>query len=167
VAFDTLRETAERYAPQDERPLGSFLALMGVYGAAVATGAGLLHRRGVKLPERVDWHDVALVSIATHRLSRLIAKDPVTSPFRAPFARFEGTSGPSELSEEVRGSGARKAVGELVTCPFCVAQWVATGMTFGLLAAPRTTRVVAALFAAVSGADFIHLAYGHLQHSAT
>src|SRR6266568_6180594 len=50
---------------------------------------------------------------------RLITKDPVTSPLRAPFTVFEGQEGQAELKEEVRGHGARKAVGELVTCPFC------------------------------------------------
>ena len=46
--------------------------------------------------------------MATHKLSRIIAKDPVTSPLRAPFTTFEGTSGPAELAEEPSsGQGLR------------------------------------------------------------
>ena len=45
--------------------------------------------------------------------------NPVTSPLRAPFTAYQDTSGPAELQEEVRGSGAQKTVGEHITCPFC------------------------------------------------
>ena len=148
-----------RYAPSDERPLGSFLALMGTYGALVGVGALGLRRSGARLPERVGVGDVALLAVATHKLSRLIAKDPVTSPLRAPFVRFAGTSGEAELNEEVRGTGPQKAIGELVTCPFCVGQWVAVGALFGLIYAPRATRFVAAMFTIVAGSDFLQIAY--------
>jgi hypothetical protein len=80
--------------------------------------------------------DVVRCAAATHKLSRLLTKDPVTSPLRAPFASYEGTSGPAELREEARGEGGRKTVGELVTCPFCASVWVATGFTAGLLFFP-------------------------------
>ncbi len=59
---------------------------------------------------RIQLGDLALLSVATHKISRLLAKDPVTSPLRAPFTRFEGTSGPAELKEDVRGVGARRWV---------------------------------------------------------
>lgn len=74
----------------------------------------------------------------------LLANDPVTSPLRAAFTRFAGTSGEFELSEEVRGSGPRKALGELATCPSCLGQWVATLFAFGLVLAPRPTRLATA-----------------------
>ena len=35
------------------------------------------------------------------------------------------------MEEEVRGKGAQKAVGELITCPFCIDMWVATGLVAG------------------------------------
>ncbi len=129
---------------------------MATYAAFVGAGAIAVRRKG--LPERLSWSDVALASVATHRLSRLISKDSVTSPIRAPFARFQGTGAPSELEEEVRGTGARKAVGELVTCPFCVSQWVATGFVFGLVLAPRATRLAATVLTSVTAADFLQFA---------
>ncbi len=161
---DTLRHTTERvsrevdaYRGDADLPMESFAGLLAVYGAFVAAGAVAVGRRG--LPERPAWSDVALVSVATHRLSRLIAKSPVTSPLRAPFTRFEGTTtGPAELKEKVRGTGARKAIGELVTCPFCISQWLATAFTFGLVLAPRGTRMTAAVLTSVTVADFLHFA---------
>lgn len=148
---------ARRYKDGEDRPLGSFVAIMGAYAGAVGVGAVTVRRRG--LPERIRWDDLVLVAMATHKLSRLIAKDPVTSPLRAPFTHFAGTSGEAELSEEVRGSGPRKAAGELVTCPFCVGQWVATAFTFGLVLAPRATRLAAAVLSSLTAADFLQFAY--------
>lgn len=39
----------------------------------------------------------------------------------------------------------RRAVGQLLTCPYCIGQWVAGGFTLGLVAAPRPT-LLAAMF---------------------
>ena len=57
----------------------------------------------------------------------------------------------------------RRAVGALVTCPFCLAVWVATGLAFSLLYAPRATRFAASVLTVVAGADVLHLAYGALE----
>ena len=155
------------YTQGEERPLGSLLAIMATYGAGVAALSVAVRASGRELPDRVSWSDLALVTVATHKLSRLLAKDPVTSPLRAPFTRFAGTSGEAELAEEVRGPGPRKAVGELVTCPFCLGQWVATGFAFGLVLSPRPTRLAASVFTALTGADFLQLAYAKAESAAT
>ena len=153
------------YRRGEERPLGAFIGLMAAYAVAAAGGGVLVRRRGI--PDGLGFGDLALVSVATHKVSRLLAKDPVTSPLRAPFTRFAGTSGEAELAEEVRGTGARKAVGELVTCPFCLGQWVASGLVLGLAVAPRATRLVASVFTALTVADFLHLAYTAAEQRAT
>jgi len=98
-------------------------------------------------------------AVATHKLSRLIARDPVTSPLRAPFTEYRGPAGPAELREDVRGQGARKTIGELVTCPFCTSVWVATGFTAGLIYLPRTTWLAMGTLTALAGADLLQ--YGH------
>ncbi|HWG74492.1 MAG TPA: DUF1360 domain-containing protein [Acidimicrobiales bacterium] len=154
--------TADAYRQGADRPLGAFLALLGAYGAAVGAGAVVVRRRG-GLANRLGAADTALLTAATFQVSRVIAKSAVTSPLRAPFARFEGTSGEAELQEAVRGSGAHKAVGELLTCPFCIGQWVATGFAFGFIIAPRATRLAATVVTAVGGADVLHLLYDKLQ----
>ncbi|HYH49114.1 MAG TPA: DUF1360 domain-containing protein [Acidimicrobiia bacterium] len=152
------RSLVEEYAPGGDRPLAGYAALMGLYGAAVTAGAIALKRRGRPLPE-VRPVDILLVGVATHKLARRVSKDSVTSPLRAPFTRYEGVAGPAELKEQVRGAGFRKAIGELITCPFCLSQWVSTGFTFGLLTAPRATRWTASVFTSLALADFLQFAY--------
>ncbi len=88
----------------------------------------------------------------------MLAKQPIASPLRAPFTVFDGVTGPSELHEEVRGDGLRHAVGELLTCPFCLAHWVATAFGFAFILAPEPTRLVAALLSAEVLANFVQLA---------
>jgi hypothetical protein len=101
-----------------------------------------------------------LIAAATHKLSRILTKDAVTSPIRAPFTRYREPTGDGEVMEEVRGDhGVRHAAGELLTCPFCLAMWTAGGMTAGLVFAPRLTRYTAATLGAVAASDFLQLAY--------
>ena len=66
------------YAPGNDRPLAGYAALMGVYGAAVAAGAGALRHRNRPLPD-VRLFDIALVGVATHKLARRVTKDSVTA----------------------------------------------------------------------------------------
>ena len=153
------------YAPGGDRPLAGYAALMGLYGAAVTAGAIALRRRGRPLPE-VRPVDILLVGVATHKLARRVSKDSVTSPLRAPFTRYEGVAGPAELQEQVRGAGFRKAIGELITCPFCLSQWVSTGFVFGLLTAPRATRWTASVFTSLALADFLQFAYAWAEQQA-
>src|ERR1700704_5982204 len=95
-----LSALASHYAPGQERPLGSYTILTGAYGAGFAGSLIALRARDRELPERLTTRDVLLVGIATHKLSRLIAKDKVTSFIRAPFTRFQQASGQGEVEEE-------------------------------------------------------------------
>ena len=165
IAFGEAQEQKAAYAQGEERPLGGYLLLMAAYGATALGLSGLVCAGGHGLPERIGAADLALIGVATHKCARLLAKDPVTSPLRAPFTTFKGTSGPAELQEEPRGTGLRKAVGELIVCPFCVGQWVATGFVFGLALRPRATRLVASLFAALTVADFLQFAYSAAERT--
>ncbi len=124
--------------------------------------------RGAPDPDSFfSTQDLVLATVAAHKVSRLLAKDPVPSPFRVPFTSFKGADGEAELAEEVRGHGPRKAVGELVTCPFCLGQWVATGFMFGFVLAPRQTRLAASIFTVLTGADALQLVYAKAQTWAT
>ncbi len=159
-----LRE-ADAYG-RDAAELGGYATLMGVYVAGTAAAAALARRLGrPSLPASSPW-EAAQLAIATHRISRTIAKDPVTSPLRAPFTEFTGeTSAPGELAENVRGHGLKHSAGELLTCPMCLAQWVATGLALGQVFAPVSTRAVTTVFTAVAGADFLQFLYARLQQS--
>lgn len=147
------------YQGEEDRPLGGFLTLMGVYGSAVGA-AGLIGRaRGARLPPEVTARDLTLLVLATHKATRLLAKDAVTSPFRAPFTTFAGPAGDGEVMEEVRGEGLRHSVGELLTCPFCLSVWVASALVAGHVLAPALTRTVTTTLTVVFGSDVVHLLY--------
>lgn len=160
---DKVREERDEYTQGEDRPLGGYLVLMGVNLAVIGTLTIVARRRGARIPTRVPLADLALLGVATHKISRIIAKDAITSPLRAPFTRYEGTSGPAELTEEVRGRGLRKAVGELLACPFCVGEWVAVALTAGIVLAPRATRLVGTLFAALTMSDVLQFAYAEIE----
>jgi hypothetical protein len=162
---DWAHRQAREYRNGNERPLRGYVTLLGVYVGGSATAAVAGKALGRSLPERISPWDVAQLAITTHKLGRIIAKDPVTSPLRAPFTRYEGLSAAGELSEEVRGHGLSHSVGELLTCPMCLAQWLATGFGAGLVIAPATTRLAMAIFTAVGGADFLQHAYAALQQA--
>jgi hypothetical protein len=152
-----------RYSGGEDRPLRGYAVTMSVYAGVVGALAGLARLTHREIPDRLPASDVVLCAAATHKLSRLLAKDPVTSPLRAPFTSYQGAQGPAELSEEARGQGGRKAVGELVTCPFCTGVWVATGLTAGLVYLPRTTRLAMGTLAALAGADMLQFAHAWLD----
>jgi hypothetical protein len=138
-------------------PLGSYTGLTATLNAGVI---GFLALNRHRLPERVSATDVALLALATHRIARVITRDKVTTWLRAPFTRYESEGdAPSEVNETPRGEGARRAIGELLSCPSCAGTWVAAGLTCAFVAAPRATRVVTALFAADAIAAALQTAY--------
>lgn len=161
-------QVAHEYAPHEHRPLDGYLIAMGAFGALAASLAAAAKITGRRPPERPAMADVVLLSIATHKLSRLIAKDSVTSPLRAPFTRYAEPAGAAELNEEVRDSGSsvKHGIGELITCPFCLAAWIATGLTGGLVLAPRLTRLVATALTATAASDFLQMAYSIAKEKA-
>jgi Protein of unknown function (DUF1360) len=156
------------YAPPGEhRPLGGYAVLTAAFGAALGGSLLAAEKTGHALPERLSVQDVVLAGVATHKVSRLLAKDKVTSAVRAPFTRFQQKAGHGELDEQARGRGLRYATGELLVCPYCVAQWVAGAFTVGHVFAPRVTRLLAAMWTAHAVADAAQLAYGAAERRAS
>jgi hypothetical protein len=153
-------DLVDGYAPPAERPpLLAYAVLASVFNALFAAALLAARRSGRSLPERVGAGDLVTIGVASHKLSRLLAKDKVTSPLRAPFTELEGNGGPGELEEGSRGKGARKAIGELLICPYCLGLWVVAAFSVGLLFAPRLTRFLAAVFSALTISDFLQIAY--------
>ena len=154
------------YSDEDQ-PLAGRVTLVAAFGASVAAAALAGRASGRQPPEQVNPRDVVMLGLATHKLSRLVTKAKATSPLRAPFTELQEPSGTGEVDERPRGgSGIRRALGELLVCPFCVAQWISAGLTAGLVLAPRATRLVAASYSAQALADFLQLAYKACEHRA-
>jgi hypothetical protein len=165
AARTEVRRQLHEYAQGEERPIGGYLTVLSAFGASVA-GLTLARRlTGRRAAVRLRGTDLLLLTAATHKLSRLVAKDPVSSPLRMPFTLYEGVSAPSELAEEVRGHGLRHAVGELLTCPFCLAPWVVTALLGTWNLSPATGRTVCTALTAIAGSDFLQYAYVAAQQA--
>jgi Protein of unknown function (DUF1360) len=150
--------TLEAEYQGDHMPLAGYAALIAAFATA---GAGALAgaARSGRLPDRVRTTDLALASVATQHLARLIAKDRVSSVLRAPLTRYQRRGRPGEVEEAPRGKGARLALGQLIVCPFCLGQWIALGFVCGLVFAPRATRAAASVLTVSAAADLLQEAY--------
>lgn len=147
------------YDNKNDMPLGSYALLMGVYGSALTGYFAWRGGGGRRAFPRMDLGDVLLFGLATHKITRIIAKDFVTAPVRAPFVRFEHKERASEVSESSRGEGLQRAVGDLISCTFCLGPWVAGALAAVHAIRPRETRLVASIFALTTVSDFLHRSY--------
>ncbi len=139
---------------EDERPLPEYAALAAAFGAVLG---GFLAVAGRRLPERISLADTVRIGLASYKAGRLIAKDRVTSFVRAPVTED------AEASEPKR-EGPARALGELVTCPYCIGVWAASGFAYSLVLFPRQTRLVMTIFGGQAVADFLNAAFVRLQH---
>jgi len=157
------RERTRGRRSHAETPMRDYAALVALFNGLLATA--LLARKCSRepLPERVEPKDIALFALATQKLSRVITKEKVTSAFRAPFTEVEGKGGPGEIEERAKGRGLRRAIGELLTCPFCLGTWIASGFIYGYVFTPRISRILASIFAVSGLADFLQQLYVKTQ----
>ena len=140
-----------------------YLAAMTVFGTSVVAASVTALARGKELPETFRASDLALGALATQKFTRIIAKDVVTTPIRAPFAEFDKPLGSAEVQDRPKGGAHRHVFGELITCPFCLAPWTATAYVAALTVAPRAVRAWAAVFAFVSTSDALQHVYARIR----
>jgi hypothetical protein len=157
----SIEKYGERTAEKEEcgeQLLAEYAAMLAFYVTTVAmlTSAAIEQDR---LRKRFSLLDLALLGVATHKLSRIIAKDRITGIVRAPFVNYIRSAGAGEVDEEPRGRGMQRGIGTLISCPYCVAPWCATALAFGLIFAPRATRFFAGILASVAASDFLQRAY--------
>jgi hypothetical protein len=158
--------TFEGYKNGQDVPLLSYGVLAGTFNLLFALFLLGVRASGKSIPERMDAKDIALLGMATHKLSLLGSQDAITSPLRAPFTELNEKESPKKVDEKPRGGGIRRSVGELITCQFCLGVWVASFFTYGFVLLPRVSRLIAAVFAAVTVSDFLHQVYKALMKSA-
>ncbi len=121
--------------------VGLFLGILGLF---------VSREQDRKRIFEISPRDLTLLGLATYRGARLVAYDRVAEPFRDPVTETvpdEFDAGENVVAE---GTGARKAIGELVSCPTCVGTWLAAGLVYGIHLAPGPTRLLAAILG-VSG----------------
>jgi hypothetical protein len=151
------------YDPSGRSPLSAYAGFISAFclltGAGVWAASRKQPQRGQPLQDKIDFGDLILLGTATHKLSRIITKDWVTAPVRAPFTEFKGVEQGGETKEEAKGAGVKLAAGQLLTCPWCMGGWIASLFTLGYALKPRVTRLVAGIFAVQAISDTLHLAY--------
>jgi hypothetical protein len=157
----------EGYDGEDEVPLGAYATLVGVFSAIFALFLVVSRLMGRSLPRRVEPLDLALLGAATHKLSWLLSNASVTSFIRAPVTELEEVKSPTNLDEKPRGEGLQKALGNLLTCHFCLGMWVAAFFGYGFVLFPRATRFVAGVFTTLTISDFLHQTYKRSMNRAS
>jgi hypothetical protein len=137
----------------DEHPLPEYAAVAAAFWALFAA---FVATRRDRLPERIPTADLAGIALSTYKLSRLITKEDVTAFVRAPV-----TEDPE--GKRPKRTGMARVLGELVTCPYCIGLWVASGLTYGHVLAPRETRFLTTVFGSYAVTDFLHAAFVRLK----
>jgi hypothetical protein len=139
-------------APPDHAPQGAYAAIMGTFAAGLG-GAALLAKALGREPRENGSLDLVVLSLATFKTARTIARDDVGSFIREPFVEGE---------DPVESGDLRQAIGELVTCSRCVGTWIAGGLTATQIIAPRFGRVLTWSLAAAGANDVLQAGFAVL-----
>ncbi|MHB1132163.1 MAG: DUF1360 domain-containing protein [Chloroflexota bacterium] len=100
--------------------------------------------------------DLVTLGLASYRTGRILAFERVAEPIRAPFT----TTVPDEsgFGETVvaRGKGVQWSLGELLSCPICLATWVAAGLLYARDLIPRPTRIYVGVMGLAGVAELVY-----------
>jgi len=133
----------------------TYTVLSGTFLGLFAAVNLLTRRRGKDAVERKELEpfDLALLGLSSYRLGRLVAYDLVMEAYRSPFT--ETVPDPTGAGDTVqpKGSGWRRAVGELICCPICAGTWISAFLAYGLEIAPRPTRALLTIMGATGLAE--------------
>jgi Protein of unknown function (DUF1360) len=143
-------------------PYGAYAAIMGTFVGGIGL-AGVAARVLDRNPACQTALDFAVLSAASFKASRTLARDQVGSFVREPFVEgraHEGGEAPVETGD------VRQAIGELVTCSRCVGTWVATGLALSQILAPRAGRVLTWSLAAAGANDWLQAGFTALTAKA-
>jgi hypothetical protein len=135
---------------------------MGAFAGGLAL-AGALGRLLDRDPQCQTALDLTVLSAASFKAARTLARDEVTSFIREPFVRGHAHEGDEE---PVATGDWQQAIGELVTCSRCAGTWVAAGLVTTQVLAPRFGRLLTWSLAAAGINDFLQAAFAALGHKA-
>jgi hypothetical protein len=139
-------------------PYESYATIMAVFGGLLAAAGGTSRLFG-RDPACQTTLDFAVLSAASFKAARTLAKDEVTSFIREPFVRGHAHEGDEE---PVDSGGMHQAIGELVTCSRCVGTWAAAGLVSTQILAPRTGRLLTWSLAAAAVNDWLQAGFAAL-----
>src|SRR5438105_2543431 len=107
--------------------------------------------------------DLVVLSAASFKAARTLARDEVTSFLREPFTIETAHEGGEE---PVRSGDLNQAIGELITCSRCAGTWVAAGLATTQILAPRFGRLLTWSLGAAGINDFLQAGFATLASKA-
>jgi hypothetical protein len=151
---------AER--PSKSPPYAAYAAITGVFVGGLGL-AGVAARVLDRNPACQTPVDFVVLSIASFKAARTLARGEVTSFLREPFVQGEAHEGDED---PVESGDYRQAIGELVTCSRCGGTWVAAGLATTQILAPRFGRLLTWSLAAAGINDWLQAGFAALTKKA-
>jgi len=142
-------------------PYAAYAAITGAFAGGLGV-AGTFARVLGRNPACQTPLDLVVLSAASFKGARTLARDEVTSFLRDPFVRGHAHKGQGE--EPVETGDWEQAIGELVTCSRCAGTWVAAAFAATQIIAPRFGRLLTWSFAAAGINDFLQASFAALSN---
>lgn len=167
--MNNIASSKQTLQEQYGRPIAPFLgyvlliALFLVLFASFLWATVLLQIPLGEHVKAITFFDLLLLGVATYKMSYLLTKDVITSVLRAPFTRFLHAASPDDVQETARGKGLQRAIGELLSCPWCSAQWIVAVLFYAFILFPLVTKFIILLFTALVLSDIIMVFYQGLK----
>ncbi|MBU8906894.1 DUF1360 domain-containing protein [Desertibacillus haloalkaliphilus] len=115
----------------------------------------------------VHPYEFFLIALAVFRLTRLIVYDQITVWLRKPFhlVRDEELEDGTVVSYlEIKGTGIKYWIGELLSCHWCVAIWSAVVLICGYMWFPTILTPVVIILAAAAVASLMEVIVDRLSN---
>src|SRR6266513_4359411 len=143
-------------------PYEAYAMIMGVFVGGLGV-AGLAARVFDRNPACQSPLDLIVLSAASFKAARTLARDEVTSFLRDPFVEGEAHEGGED---PVESGDFRQAVGELVTFSRCGGTWAAAFLASSQILAPRFGRLLTWSLAAAGINDWLQAGFAALTEKA-
>ena len=143
-------------------PYEAYAAIMGVFVGGLGL-AGIAARLLDRNPACQSGLDLVVLSAASFKAARTLARDEVTSFVRDPFVTGDAHEG---AEDPVESGDYRQAIGELVTCSRCVGTWAAAILASTQILAPRFGRLLTWSLAAAGVNDWLQAGFAALTETA-
>ena len=143
-------------------PYEAYATIMGAFVGGLGL-AGLAARALDRNPACQSTLDFVVLSAASFKAARTLARDEVTSFLREPFVEGDAHEGDED---PVESGDYRQAIGELVTCSRCVGTWTAAVLASSQILAPRFGRLLAWSLGAAAANDFLQASFSALTAKA-
>jgi Protein of unknown function (DUF1360) len=143
-------------------PYEAYAGIVGVFVGGLGL-AGAAARALDRNPACQTPLDFLVLSAASFKAARTLARDEVTSFLRDPFVEGDAHEGGEE---PVESGDYRQAIGELVTCSRCVGTWAAATLATTQIVTPRFGRLLTWSLAAAGANDYLQAAFVKLTNAA-